>query len=523
VSPWKGAIRFGKREKLSPCYIRPFKILARVGPVAYTLELPKELKGIHSTFYVSNLNKYLAKDDVVVMIDMIQLDDKLHMIEEPVEVMDIEEFCEEYYEDILPIIMDKVIRDKRKEVHARLDFREGSREKRTREDSHYSSAKALTARPERLKVRDRLGYDDRHVLDRLGHRRQSAFDRLSETYSPSTTKSRPGRTNSRDHPRGRNRLHRLGASNEGYHEGRERFRGTEESYDDSHSHSYHDRDRSLHMKMRRDNESSLSSVSKSDSSDERYRKSKSKRHKPTDEDDLTRPWMCEEKDPFTPRICNFESLCRTRMPNNVKTYDGTGDPKDHVKIFQAAAQRDHRRFHGTVQSGNRASDFRGHPKEGRGSSRFTPLTRTPKEILAAEAGRRWVIGHGLRLAVMKCGESTELRHVFADVVSAGIAKGISEGLNYGVEHGKANLDLEAIEAYDLEADTKYVAALHALRDLKSNGVPVSVPTVAPQGLAILLANAATQTKTSEDGTSPRICASSVSYAPWESSRMHLTS
>nr|GFB36742.1 hypothetical protein [Tanacetum cinerariifolium] len=78
----------------------------------------------------------------------------------------------------------------------------------------------------------------------------------------------------------------------------------------------------------------------------------------------------------------------------------------------------------------------------------------------------WVIGHSLRLAVMKCGESTKLRQVFADVVSAGIAKGMSEGLKYGVEHGKANLDLEAIEAYNPEADTKYVAALHALRGLK---------------------------------------------------------
>ncbi|GJR41632.1 hypothetical protein Tco_1309735 [Tanacetum coccineum] len=87
-------------------------------------------------------------------------------------------------------------------------------------------------------------------------------------------------------------------------------------------------------------------------------------------------------------------------------------------------------------------------------------------MLTAIASRRWVIGHGLRLAVMKCAESTELRQVFANVVSAGIAKGMSEGLKHGVEHGKAQLDLEAIEAYDPEADAKYVAALHALKDLK---------------------------------------------------------
>nr|GEW80103.1 reverse transcriptase domain-containing protein [Tanacetum cinerariifolium] len=166
----------------------------------------------------------------------------------------------------------------------------------------------------------------------------SAFDRLSETYSPSTTKSRPRGIDSKDRPRGRSRPHRLDTSNEDCPKDRERFRSVGESYDDSFSHSYRDGNRSRHMKRRRDNESPLSSVSKSDSCDGRYQKSRSKRHKYTDEDDLTRPWMCEEEDPFTPRIRNFESSRRTRMPNNVKTYDKTEDPEDHVKIFQAAAQ-----------------------------------------------------------------------------------------------------------------------------------------------------------------------------------------
>ncbi|GJU10920.1 putative reverse transcriptase domain-containing protein [Tanacetum coccineum] len=90
VSPWKGVVRFRKREKLSLRYIEPFNILARVAPVAYTLKLPRELKGIHSTFHVLNLKKCLAEGDVVVSMDEIQLDDKLHMIEEPMEVVDIE-------------------------------------------------------------------------------------------------------------------------------------------------------------------------------------------------------------------------------------------------------------------------------------------------------------------------------------------------------------------------------------------------------------------------------------------------
>ncbi|GJV05036.1 gypsy type transposase [Tanacetum coccineum] len=77
-------------------------------------------------------------------------------------------------------------------------------------------------------------------------------------------------------------------------------------------------------------------------------------------------------------------------------------------------------------------------------------------MLTAIAGRRWVIRHGLRLAVMKCVESRKLRQVFANVVFAGIAKGMNEGLKHGIEHGKANLDLAAIKAYDSEADTKYI-------------------------------------------------------------------
>ncbi|GKD48787.1 hypothetical protein Tco_1277763, partial [Tanacetum coccineum] len=88
VSPWKGVIRFGKREKLSPRYVRPLKIIARVGLVAYKLELLEELRGIHNTFHVSNLKKCLADENLVIPLEEIQLDDKLHFIEELVEIMD---------------------------------------------------------------------------------------------------------------------------------------------------------------------------------------------------------------------------------------------------------------------------------------------------------------------------------------------------------------------------------------------------------------------------------------------------
>ncbi|GJT89229.1 putative reverse transcriptase domain-containing protein [Tanacetum coccineum] len=88
VSPWKGVIRFGKRGKLNPRYIGPFKIIAKVGTVAYRLELLEKLNRVYSTFHVSKLKKCLADEPLAIPLDEIQVDDKLHFIEEPVEIMD---------------------------------------------------------------------------------------------------------------------------------------------------------------------------------------------------------------------------------------------------------------------------------------------------------------------------------------------------------------------------------------------------------------------------------------------------
>nr|GEX11053.1 putative reverse transcriptase domain-containing protein [Tanacetum cinerariifolium] len=71
VSHWKGVIRFGKRRKLNPRYIGPFNILARVGTIAYRLELPEQLSRVHSTFHVSKLKKYMADEPLAIPLDEI--------------------------------------------------------------------------------------------------------------------------------------------------------------------------------------------------------------------------------------------------------------------------------------------------------------------------------------------------------------------------------------------------------------------------------------------------------------------
>ncbi|GJZ67188.1 putative nucleotidyltransferase, ribonuclease H [Tanacetum coccineum] len=87
VLPWKGVFRFKTKGKLSPRFIGPFKILKRVGEVAYVLELPEEMRGIHNTFHVSYLRKCLADESSMITLDDIEINPEITTQEEPVAIL----------------------------------------------------------------------------------------------------------------------------------------------------------------------------------------------------------------------------------------------------------------------------------------------------------------------------------------------------------------------------------------------------------------------------------------------------
>nr|GEV62287.1 reverse transcriptase domain-containing protein [Tanacetum cinerariifolium] len=234
--------------------------------------------------------------------------------------VNIQEFYEEYYGDILPIIMEKVCHDRRKDIHTRLDFREGTRE-RIREDSHYSNTRARAIKPERVKKID-----------------------------------------SGDPPQGRSRACALSDSTDDRHKDRECFRSTRESYGDSLSHSYPDGSRHHHMKRRRD-KSPPSSVSRSDSSDEKHQ----------------RVWFDEL---LSESIDELIKCLNEHVPKTMEEMMITTTAFIRGEAAVASKKKDHVSWKPHDQSKRHNSDkkssFQGHSREGKGSNRFTPSPKRQK-------------------------------------------------------------------------------------------------------------------------------------------------
>jgi hypothetical protein len=88
VSPMRGVMRFGKKGKLSPRFVRPFEITQRVGRLAYRIVLPSDLVGMHDIFHVSMLRKYIANPDVIVEYELLKIQEGLTYVEEPVKIVD---------------------------------------------------------------------------------------------------------------------------------------------------------------------------------------------------------------------------------------------------------------------------------------------------------------------------------------------------------------------------------------------------------------------------------------------------
>ncbi|XP_050233184.1 uncharacterized protein LOC126681674 [Mercurialis annua] len=87
ISPWKEILQFGKRGKLSPRFIGPYKVIEKIGTVAYKLALPPELSQIHNFFHASMLRRYRSDPSHVLQVQPIELKDNLSYEEEPVTIL----------------------------------------------------------------------------------------------------------------------------------------------------------------------------------------------------------------------------------------------------------------------------------------------------------------------------------------------------------------------------------------------------------------------------------------------------
>ncbi|GJW82585.1 hypothetical protein Tco_0146560 [Tanacetum coccineum] len=243
------------------------------------------------------------------------------VLEEPMSDEILREMCDKNYHQLLPLIAEKMRKEKEQKdklnaVKARLIYGEESGIKiRGREESHYSESKTPTARTE-----PRRRHGDRYSRSPSPH--ASVFKRLKKnrSHSPQPRPRKEGGV-----------FTRLGRKDP----------VTSERYD---SRRRSPQAKRTEVETRRHQQRQTPSrttiqYSESEDSEGGHWKSRSRRQKSnTYEDDLYQPWTCEERNPFTLRIRHF-SLPRTRMPSHVKTYDGSGDPEDHLKLYSIDCQK----------------------------------------------------------------------------------------------------------------------------------------------------------------------------------------
>ncbi|GKD17112.1 hypothetical protein Tco_1206270 [Tanacetum coccineum] len=240
------------------------------------------------------------------------------------------EYCDRNYHQLLPIIakkvhQEKVQQEKLKAVKAHLNFEDASQHSESRTPKRRKDLKkrlgsrrvhSMSGSPEPRRGHSesprKKGPERKTVFKRL---EKGVFHRLGDKGKSISSYSNDSRHRS-------------------YHSSR---RDTESCYQSSRSRETEFASEKHHNK--RTSSRRMEPLSESEGSVRGHwkPKPKPKRQKSSIKDDLSQPWVCEETDPFTPRIRYFD-FPKTQMPSHIKTYDGSEDPKDHLKIFQAATE-----------------------------------------------------------------------------------------------------------------------------------------------------------------------------------------
>ncbi|GJR39860.1 hypothetical protein Tco_1215544 [Tanacetum coccineum] len=268
----------------------------------------------------------------------------------------------------------------------------------------HSESRTLDARDLRRRLRSRRS----HSISGSPKRNPSVFSRVRRDRSESPKHRPEGR-------RDGGVFNRLGGK------GKSVSAHSESRYHSHHSRRMHPAPKRRYHKGTSSRDTKAFSESKDSRGGQwksRWKKAKSS----IEEDELSQPWICKETDPFTPRIRYFELPKKSQMPNNVKTYDGSDDPEDHLKKFQATAKVERwamptwcHMFNSTLtgyarvaasnqarkkgppawkqqemgrkQNFDKIGDFRNQQRLERRHDKFIPLTKSPKEILALDKGK----------------------------------------------------------------------------------------------------------------------------------------